>query len=234
MIKRHKLIVLFLLFSFCSFAQDKIENNDKESFALTYSFSSYVKGETKAKDNTYDRIVNVYKSIDSAQNIKYSFYCMKFDFQGPNNLPYIRKIAYMFDEITVFVNRKGEITDVTKPEDMDKRWQETKAKILQNYGGKAITDYLKQVEETISDKEKLTASLQTDNMYGLFIKGLSEMENPNPSSKIKKKGNLKIMTKNLSKDEQEEFTSKDNILIKALKTSKKITYKIDYLKPIEL
>jgi len=139
-----------LIFTIYCFAQEQ----DDKSFALTYSFSSYVKGETKTDDNRYKRILNIYKSVDSAQNIKYSFYCMQFDFQGPNNLPYIRKIAYMFDEITVFVNSNGEITDVKKPEDMDKRWLETKAKILQNYGGYAITNYLKQVEEVIADKKK--------------------------------------------------------------------------------
>jgi hypothetical protein len=231
MMKKSKLVFLFFMFSIYSFSQEK----DDKSFALTYRFSSYVKGKIKSEDNKYDRIVNIYKSIDSVQNIKYSFYCMKFDFQGPNNLPYIRKVSYMFDEITVLVNSNGQITDVIKPADMDKRWLETKAKILQNYSGSAIINYLKQVEETIADKEKLIAFLQTDNMYGLFLKGFSEMEKRNPSSKIKKKGDLTIiLPKTLSKDEKYEFTFKNSMLIKAKKISKKITYEINYLKPVEL
>jgi len=72
-------------------------------------------------------------------------------------------------------------------------------------------------------------------MFGLFIRGFSEIENPKLSSKIKNRKNLKIiLPKTHLKGEKEEFTSKDNILIKALKTNKKITYKIEYLKPVEL
>ena len=223
---KYSIICIIFFFSLYSFSQEKATDS------LTYNFSSYVKGADKTKDNTYIRKVNIYKSDISDQIIKYTFLCMDFKFEGPNNVSYIRRVAYVFDEITVLVNPSGKIIDVIKPEDMDTRWQETKEKILLSYSGSAITKYLEQVEETINNKQKLTDFLQSDAMYGLLLKGLSQINNPDQLSKIKfnKKEDLKTITaKSLSKDDKEQFVIKKNTLIKATKASESVSYEIDLL-----
>ena len=115
---------------------------------------------------------------------------------------------------------------------MDKRWQETKEKILLSYSGSAITKYLEQVEETINNKQKLTDFLQSDAMYGFLLKGLSQINNPDQLSKIKfnKKEDLKTITpKSSSKDDKEEFVIKKKTLIKAAKVNESVRYEIDLL-----
>lgn len=230
------IIFISLISSFCSFAQERTETNGKDSFALTYNFTSYVKNDSKIQDNSYSREVEVYKTTVTEKIIKYDFFCLKFEIKGPNNISYIKKVAYAFDEISILVNDNGKIIDVTKPADMDERWEETKKKILLDYKGDVITNYLKQIDETIEVKEKLMAFLQSDNMYGLFLKALSEIDNPIKSSRIKieRKEGIKIITpKTESKEETEQYTFKDNILNYVIKTVPNIKYEIKFLGQIK-
>lgn len=230
------IIFISLISSFCSFAQERTETNGKDSFALTFNFTSYVKNDSKISDNTYSREVEVYKTTVTEKIIKYDFFCLKFEIKGPNNISYIKKVAYVFDEISILVDDNGKIIDVTKPADMDERWEETKKKILLDYKGDVITNYLKQIDETIEVKEKLIDFLQSDNMYGLFLKALSEIDNPIKSSriKIKRKEGIKIITpKTESKEETEQYTFKDNILNYAIKTVPNIKYEIKFLEQIK-
>jgi hypothetical protein len=229
-------IFISIVFCFSSFAQDVTGKTVKDSFALSYTFTSNVKNERKMQDNTYLRKVEIYKTNVTEKIMKYDFLCMKFEIKGSNNVKYIKKVADVFDEISILVDANGKIIDVTKPTNMDERWLEAKEKILLDYKGKAITNYLKQVDETIEDKEKLMAFLQSDNMYGLFIKGLSELENLSESSKIKikRKEGIKIITpKTESNEETEQYTFKDDVLNYAFKTLGNIKYEIKFLEQIK-
>lgn len=229
------IIFISLISNFNSFAQERTENV-KDSFALTYNFTSYVKNDSKILDNSYSRDVEVYRTTVTEKIMKYDFFCLKFEVKGPNNISYIKKVAYAFDEISILVDDNGKIIDVTKPADMDERWEETKKKILLDYKGDVITNYLKQIDETIEVKEKLIAFLQSDNMYGLFLKALSEIDNPIKSSRIKieRKEGIKIITpKTESEEETEQYTFKDNILNYAIKTVPNIKYEIKFLEQIK-
>jgi hypothetical protein len=229
-----KILTIFisLVFCFSFFAQDITKKTVRDSLPLSYTFTSNVKNESKMQDNTYLRKVEIYRTNVTEKIMKYDFLCMKFEIKGPNNVMYIKKVAYIFDEISFLVDDNGKIIDLTKPANTDERWEETKKKILLDYTGEAITNYLKQVDEVIEDKEKLIAFFQSDNMYGLFLKGMSEIENPSESSKIKikEKEGVKIITpKTESKEETEQYTFKDNILNYAVKTVGNIKHEINFL-----
>lgn len=228
-------IFISLVFCFSSFAQDITEKTEKDSFALSYTFTSNVKNERKMQDNIYLRNVEIYRTNVTEKVMKYDFLCMKFEIKGPNDVMYIKKVAYIFDEISFLVDDNGKIIDIIKPANMDERWIKAKEEILLDFTGKAITNFLKQVDEAIEDKEKLMAFFQSDNMYGLFLKGMSEIENPSESSKIKisEKVGVKIITpKAESKEETEQYTFNDNILNYAIKTVGNIKYEINFLKQI--
>lgn len=230
------IISISFVFSLCSFAQEPTEINGKDSFALFYNFTSYVKNDAKIQDNTYSREVEVYKTRVTEKVMKYDFFCLKFEIKGPNNVSYIKKAAYVFDEISVLADDHGKIIDVTKPADMDKRWEETKKKILLDYEGEAITNYLNLIDKTIEDKVKLMAFLQSDAMYGLFLKAVSEIDYPAESSKIKikRKEGVKISTpKTESKEQTEQYTFKGIILDYAVKTVANIKYEIKFLEQIK-
>lgn len=232
------ILILFIsvVFSFCSFAQEPMEANVKDSLAFSYNFTSYVKNDSKMQDNMYSREVEVYKSHVIEKIMKYDFFCVKFEIKGPNNVSYLKKVAYAFDEISVLVDENGKIIEVTKPDDMDERWQKTKKKILLDYKGEVITNYLKQIDQTIENKEKLIAFLQSDNMYGFFLKAVTAIDNVPKSSKIKvkRRKKVKIITpKTESKTETEQYIFKDNILNYAVKKVGNIKYEIKFLAHIK-
>lgn len=226
-------IFISLIFSFCAFAQEHTQTNGKESFALSYTFTTDVKNDSKLQDNTYTREVEIHKTRLSDKIVKYDFFCLNFEIKGPNNHSYLKKVGYAFDEISVLVNVNGRIIEVTKPADMDERWEKTKGKILLDYKGEVITNYLREIDQTIEDKEKLTAFLQSDTMYGFFLKALSEIDNPIKSSKIKTKEGLKIITPEpKSIDETVQYTFQNHILNNAVKTLPNIKYEIKLIGPI--
>lgn len=235
--KTIQITFISFVFSFCSLAQEHTQTNGKDSFALSYNFTSYVKNDPKTQDNTYSREVAVYRTAVTEKIIKYDFFCMKFEFKGPNNISYIRRVAYVFDEISILVDDNGKIIDVAKPDDMDERWEKTKKKILLDYKGEVIKKFLKEIDQTIEDKEKLITFLQSDNMYGLFLKALSEIDDPAKSSKIKIKTKERIkiiIPKTKYKEETEQYTFKDNILNYVVKKVPNIKYEIKLLEQIKL
>ncbi len=224
-----------IVFTLCSFAQT--QTNEEDSDALYYIFTSLVKNDAEHKDNTYTREVEIFKTTVDEKIIKYDFFCTNFEFKGPNNISYIRRVAYIFDEISILVDDSRRIIDVTKPADMDQRWKKTKEKILLEYKGEIITNYLKQIDQTIEDKEKLMFFLQSDDMYGLFIKASSELDNPAKTSEIKiniEEGTKIITPKNKSNEETEQYTFKGNALNYAVKTVSNIKYEIKFLEQIKL
>ena len=64
---------------------------------------SMVKNEHKMQDNTYLRKVEIYRTNVTEKIMKYDFLCMKFEIKGPNDVMYIKKVAYIFDEISFFM-----------------------------------------------------------------------------------------------------------------------------------
>lgn len=224
-----------IVFTLCSFAQT--QTNEEDADALYYIFTSLVKNDAEHKDNTYTREVEIFKTTVDEKIWKYDFFCTNIEIIGPNNKSYIKKVAYIFDEISILVDVNGKIIDVIKPADMDQRWEKTKDKILLEYKGELITTYLKKIDQTIADKKELITFLQSDSMYGLFLKASSEIDNPSKTSEIKinkREGTKTITPKTKIKDEKEQYTFTANVLNYAVKTVPNIKYEIKFIKEIKL
>lgn len=226
---------LSIVFSWCCFAQNNTQINGTDSIALTYHFISNVQSDTG--DNTYTREVEIHRTKLRKKIWKYDFFCINIEIKGPNNISYIKKVAYIFDEISILVDVNGKIIDVSKPTDMDQRWEKTKEKILLEYKGEIITNYLNKIDRTIEDKEQLKAFLQSDTMYGLLLKAYSSIDHPAKSSKliIKEKDGKKVITPtSMFKKETEEYTFKGDVLDYAVKTVPNIKYEIKFVEEIKL
>lgn len=227
---------LSLIFSWCCFAQNNTQINGTDSIVLTYHFISNVQSDTGNQENIYTREVEIHRANIREKIWKYDFFCTNIEIKGPNNVSYIRKVAYIFDEISVLVDVNGKIIDVSKPADMDQRWEKTKEKILLEYKGEIITNYLKKIDQTIEDKEQLKAFLQSDAMYGLLLKAYAAKDNLVKSSKlkVKEKGGIQVITPtSIFKKETEEYTFKGDILDYAVKTVPNIKYEIKYAEQLK-
>ncbi len=226
-----------IFFTCCSFGQEHTEATGKDSYALSYLFSSSVTNDSLGTDNRYTRTVEIYSTRIDAYVLKYDFFCTNIEIKGPNNLSYIKKVAYVFDEISLLVDADGKIIDVSKPADMDQRWEKTKEKILLEYKGELITNYLNKIDRTIEDKEQLKAFFQSDAMYGLLLKAYSSLDHPVNSSKIiiKEKGEKKVITPTSTvKKETEQYTFKGDVLEYAVKTVPNIKYEVKFVEEIKL
>lgn len=133
-----------------------------------YRFCTSIRDSETKRIKRYIRRVKVIKLA----NNKYHLLCLKYEFEDPNAITLVRKIAYVFDEVIVELNSEMKITQLNNSKALQGRWEKTKLELLKNNSGKVVTDYIQSVNETIYNKERLAKFLETDKMYGLFFKSL--------------------------------------------------------------
>lgn len=230
-----KIIPLIIcLFLFCnSNAQDndtivgksnvkseKITRELKE-FSGNYTFISKVYEKGK-QEKIFTRDVNVYHLDITNTTATYLLYCVKYGFDDPEFQPFLKKIAYLFDEINVTVDNNGKIISIDKKNisEIEKRWEVTRKKILEGNSGQVLLDYLKTTDKMIKNNGLLYEFLQSDKMYGMIFSGMANYEN-----KIKKSKNKKALeTIKISSEPPisgEKYTFQNGILIEAQKTESK-------------
>ena len=226
-------LIVCLFFFFNSNAQNndtiidkshiKSENINRElkEFSGNYTFKTKVIEKGK-QEKIFTRDVNVYLLDVTDITNTYLLYCIKYGFDDPEFQPFLKKIAYLFDEIIVIVNNNGKIISIDKKNisEIEKRWEVTRKKILEGNSGKVLLDYLQTIDKTIKNNDLLYEFLQNDNMYGMLFNGMVNYENQIKQSKNKKPlKTIKISSKPPISGEKYSF--QNGILIEAQKTEKK-------------
>lgn len=144
-----------------------------EQKASIYRFCTTIKHKETKRTIKYIRRV---KATSLEPNI-YHLFCLKYEFHNPSAIALVRKVAYVFDEVIIELDTNKKIINIKNSKAIQKRWEKTKQDLLKNNSGPAVKTYLQTVNKTIYKEGSLFSFLESDKMYGLFLKSLWLIEN---------------------------------------------------------
>lgn len=208
----------------------KISEPDNENMQYgVYRFSTTFQDEDLKDQKLYVRNVLVHQ-LDTKKGItRFQLLCEKYEFDDPYCMAFIRKTAYLFDELIVSINLDMRIIDIENARSLQKRWEQLKAEIRQNHAGSEFENYVQSIDSTIYDKEKLISFLESYKMYGLFFKGLWIRNNLHqmPSDMIWRDESIIKVTKG-EEDESiyEQYIFQDDLVLECLKKENDLQYEM--------
>ena len=174
-------LILCVLLSLNVFSQKKATSDSSNSFLADYQLSTQLRNKKGQIQKTFTRDIKILDVQVLDNRTKYHLFVLKFGFEDPKFQQFLKKIAYVFDEIEVWIDQEGHIVEVVNPEKIQQRWIKAKSKVLEENGGKVLLDYLQTVEETVYSNEELIAFLEIDKMFGVFFRGMTlgnQLDNP--------------------------------------------------------
>ncbi|MFT4093787.1 MAG: hypothetical protein QM640_09100, partial [Niabella sp.] len=132
--------------------------SDRTHYAVYRFRSSVIARDINEREfikEVYNRKVKLFfLGIDSGLYM-YHLFTVLFDFDPEHTPQYIRKIAYIFDEVVLLSDGAGTIRKVVNAEKLKKKWLITRDALQKNHTGTAITLYFNAVDELLSDHKKL-------------------------------------------------------------------------------
>ena len=101
----------------------------------------------------------------------FQIFCTAIDFKGDHfqNIPFLRKISTVFDEVLVTVNNNGIIEKINNIDALQLRWKNIKNILnVDNKGGEML-HYFKTIDKLINSQQMLINFLSEHKMYGLYF-----------------------------------------------------------------
>ncbi|ATA90309.1 hypothetical protein [Capnocytophaga stomatis] len=156
--------------------------DEKLSARYKFSTTSY----EKEQEIKYSRIIKITRIPYSREDIfAFGLLCEKIEYKVPQISFFLKKVALVFSNIIIFVDKRGAIINVYSHEQIQKKWQKIKASVLNDHKGEEIDSFVQVVDSVVNDKKALIAFLESDAMYGLFFnkkwEQLSHTCNASPS-----------------------------------------------------
>lgn len=144
----------------------------KELHAGLYRFSSSSYDERFKVHKHYVREVKVYQLNFPREWNTYRLYCKHFIFDDPYITTLIRKIAYVFDVLTLRLGLDNQLLAVENKEEVQRKWDKTKADLQRNHQGLGFDRYIQSIDDMLNADDKLLSFVSSKEMYGLFLQGL--------------------------------------------------------------
>lgn len=82
------------------------------------------------------------------------------------------KVAKVLYPLDIIVDQKGKFVAIANFNEIQKRWVITKEKILYDYEGQWVTDYLTLTEQTLENESNLQNALESDWFLNAFFGGI--------------------------------------------------------------
>jgi|SRR5690554_4783328 len=188
-----------------------------------YRFSTSIYDNKTKRTKQYVRRVKV---IQLAEN-EYRLLCIKYEFDTPTAIALVRKVAYLFDEIILELDKDKNIVRIKNVPSIQKRWEKTKQILLKDHSGKAVQNYFNIVNSTIYNNQRLYKFLESDKMYGLFFKSLRLLKN-NKSIKHMEvsKSEDKLILQELNDSNKKKYIYENHLLKECYEINDNIRHEI--------
>jgi len=202
--------------------------HSKPLLSAVYQFSSTLQHQNPRLNKKYTRKVWVQQLTFKKETTLYQFLCKKFVFDDPHITALIRKCAYIFDVLLITVARDGHIKAVENEKELARKWERLKENLQKDHFGCEFENYMHSFDSVIYHKEKLHAFLEADKMFGLFLRGLSLLENydPNVYDVITLNDNLKLTKKTEQNRLIELYSFQGDLLQEGLKVQGQLQHEV--------
>lgn len=172
-----------------------------ELFSASYRFSSDSYDEQYKIQRRYIREVKIYQVHFPREYNTYRLYCKRYVFDDPYCTALIRKVAYVFDVLTLKVSLDNQLLSIDNMDEIKVKWDKTKEDLQRNHRGDEFDRYMSSIDDMLNNPDKLIAFTSSDKMYGLFLKSLVIQQNVDESAyrSVRVVRNRKVLT-NIGED----------------------------------
>ncbi|WP_306349962.1 hypothetical protein [Flavobacterium sp. '19STA2R22 D10 B1'] len=161
-----------------SVSESNIADNNRDQNISKYRFETIVKeniGLQNESTRNYIRDVEIIFIANVGSLLRYQVLCMNTLFKTENiTIPsefMLRRISYIFDEISISVNREGRIVELHNLKEIRKRWIITETELRKDNKGTAIENYFKSIDKLLKNETEVIDFLSDYKMYGLYFHG---------------------------------------------------------------
>ncbi|WP_296151324.1 hypothetical protein [uncultured Flavobacterium sp.] len=145
-------------------------------FIARYRFKTIVTDHTNPKRpivKAYTRKVEIIFLGKIKELLRFQLLCTAIDFEGEriSSSPFLKEIAYVFDEVEISADEEGNIIELHNLRAMAIRWEKIKAKLLKDNEGTEMMNYFKNVDKVLNSEQEAIKFLSNYNMYGLYFNG---------------------------------------------------------------
>ena len=129
----------------------------------------------KAYEKIWIRDVEIIYTGKEHGLYRYHLLCSNINFRADLSVPgitFLRRAAYLFDEIKISVTQNGEIIKINNLAVLQKRWACIQQELAGDNKGAAVDSFFYSISNSIADEGKLIEFLSGYKMYGLYFNGL--------------------------------------------------------------
>lgn len=101
----------------------------------------------------------------------FQIFCTAIDFKGDHfqNIPFLRKISTVFDEVFATVNNNGIIEKINNIHEMQLRWKNIKEVLNRDNEGGEMLHYFNTIDNLMHAQQRVINFLSEPKMYGLYF-----------------------------------------------------------------
>lgn len=124
-------------------------------------------------DQIFKRKIKLFCLPDVDGLLRYQLLTVAYTFEGTATPAFIRRIAYVFDEVVFKVDMGGRLQKIENIDRIKARWVATKAELEIDHKGRTIESYFNAIDQLLEDEEALLDFLSTPKMFGMLFSGMT-------------------------------------------------------------
>ena len=152
-------------------------------YRLTTSFMDQM-NHGKGKEKLWTRNVGVLFTEKTREHFHFQILCFRTEVKLEKAIPQynlLREISYLFNDIRICVNEKGEAVKLKNLKKIQERWYTERRKLEAYHSGSSIELYFDFLSRLLQDESRMIGYLLSYEMYGMFFNGsrIGNLKNEN-------------------------------------------------------